>query len=403
MRRRSFGPVITGVLAAALSGCAPAAPTQSPVETVSTPHSRTSWTELPESPLSARRESAGAWVGDRFLIVGGRADQPCPPGADCDTTEPARRDGASFDPDTGTWQRLADAPVPVSGSNTAVVDGALYLLAYDGVSGVPPTEPGGGQVPFFMRYDLSTDAWTTLPSPPAAGDLVAAGDRVLAIPGSDENVVGVDSVFDPATKTWTPLPDDPLGPSFDRTALWVGGEVLLAAKDLVESPGADGPSLVRLATLDRALEVWTRLADTDIIGIGAVAAAGRVVFPFSGSADGGAVGAWDHPYANGGIYDPSARTWSDLPDFPDLPEGADLDEYANGQPPQAVGDSVLIGGRLVLDPVAGGVTVLPQPTWSPRSGSTVLTGGGTVLVWGGVTVDDDPTGANSSVGYLLRL
>ncbi|WEO78280.1 hypothetical protein BJQ94_04365 [Cryobacterium sp. SO2] len=349
------------------------------------------WAELPESPLSARRDSVGAWVYDRFVIVGGWSDRPCPAAADCDVSEPAQRTGASFNPYSAEWSRLAETPVPVSGHNTAVVKDDLYVLTSDAFA--------SSSEPTFLRYNVTKDAWTSLPAPPSAGTLVAAGGRVLAIPGSDENGVTVDSVFDPATQAWATLPDDPIGPSYDREAVWLHGTLKLSAKPL-NSSVADGPSRVRMAALDGSLGTWSALPDSDIVGIGSVAAGDRVVFPFYGTQDGGEVGAWDRPYANGGIFDPADNSWKDLPK---LPAGTELDEYADGRPPQVVGYEVLIGGRLLLDPMALTFTELPEPTWAPRSQATVITGLDSILVWGGVSYEDDTAGTNHADGYLLGL
>ncbi|MBX0300768.1 hypothetical protein K2F54_12370 [Cryobacterium sp. 1639] len=348
------------------------------------------WGELPESPLSARRDSVGAWVRDRVVIVGGWSDQPCPATADCAVGESAQRTGASYDPVSGEWAPIAEAPMPVSGNNIAVFQDNLYVLTSDVFA--------GSSTPTFLQYNITTDAWSTLPSPPDAGTLVAAGDRVFAIPGSDENGAVVDSVFFPDSGVWAPLPDDPLGPSYDRTGVWLHGTLKLSAKSLA-STGADGPAVVRIATLDSNLSSWFSQPDSDIIGTGAVAAGDRVVFPFYGTQNGGEVNTWDRPYANGGIFNPADNTWKDLPE---LPAGTELDEYAHGRPPQVIGHEVLIGGRLLLDPMALTFTELPEPTWAPRIEATVITGLDSILVWGGVSYEDG-VGVNHADGYLLGL
>lgn len=411
MKRHGSWFTIAAALTLLLSGCgvggAGTAATPGPSVAEEVPESIAtadlptdeSWGELPTSPLSARRSSVGAWVEDRFLVVGGWSDQPCPPTADCAYSEPAQRDGASFNPYSGVWARIASAPVPVSEYSSAVVNGDLFLFAYDVADGGLQVDEDGQMLVSFLHYNLKSDAWTTLPSPPSGGRLVAAGDRVLSISGSDENIVGPDAVFDPETSTWTVLPDDPLGPSYDREAVWLGDSLLLSAKAL-KSVGEDGPSLVRLATLNGTFTSWSALPDTRITGIGAIAVAGLAVFPFYGTTDQGvALGAGDKAFAEGGIFNPADQTWSILPD---LPADTPLLEYANGRPPQAVGDQVLIGGRFLLDPVAHDVTALPQPSWGERGEATVITGADSILVWGGATYDDF-AGENRADGYLLGL
>jgi hypothetical protein len=388
MRRQNAWMAVAAVVTLALSGCA-AGGSDPAVGPPGLP-TDTAWAELPESPLSARRASVGAWLGDRFVVVGGWSDQPCQDTGDCEYTEPAQRDGASFNPYTGVWARIAPAPLPVSQYSSTVVNGDLYLFAYDGQLQVS-----------FLRYDPETDAWTRLPPPPSGGALVAAGDRVLSIAGSDENVVGVDAVFHPDSLTWTALPDDPLGPSYDREAVWLGASLLIAAKAL-DSIGADGPAPARMATLDGDFTSWSVLSDTEVTGIGPLAVAGLVVFPFYGTTERGvALRSGERPVAEGGVFNPADQTWTALPD---LPAGTQLTEYANGRPPQALGDQVLIGGQFLLNPVTREVTALPPQSWDNRTEATVITGPDSVLVWGGATYDDeDGSVANRANGYLLGL
>jgi hypothetical protein len=211
---------------------------------------------------------------------------------------------------------------------------------------------------------------------------------VLAIDYSDERKRAVDSVFDPRTRTWRRLPDDPLGPSSARSGTAFGDQLLLTASDLVPSRGADGPSLTRLAALDPTLRRWTRWPDTGVIGGNAIAVAHRVVFPGTGSADGGEVGNWGRSYPEGGILDPVTGRWQPLPD---PPPGPGLDGFV-----RRVGDRTFVAGHL-LQPATRAWTPVPQPPWSARSrGQTVLTNASAVFVWGG-SLDD----TNLAEGYLL--
>lgn len=364
------------------------------------------WTELPDGPLSARRDAAAAWLGDGFVVVGGWADQPCPPADDCVTTVPAERDGARLDPDTGLWQPIIPAPVPVHGTNAVVVNGELFLLTVDIFDGGTTPRPDGSGRPSFLRYTPQTDAWSTLPPPPdPSARLVAAGNRVLAIHQTNEHDAipdsSVDAVFD--GESWSSLPADPLGPSFDREAIWLGGEVLLTARDLVPNPGADEPALVRLATLDSTLTRWTLLPDSDIIGGGVIGVAGRALFPTFGSADGGSAALWEHPAQFGGIFNPADQGWTDLPAPPGVSPGipAHALDVLDGRA-WAVGDLAFIDGAL-LDPVTGQWTLLPGLPATANDGAVIATGTDSILVWGGISFDDDPAGSNVDTGYLLRL
>ncbi len=341
------------------------------------------WTRLPTAPLSARHEAAGVWVADRFVILGGWSSPICPVNADCaPPLRAALRDGASFDPATGRWTEIAAAPVPVTWSSMAVVGPRIYVLTADqGRADSPVT---------FLSYESGQNIWMRHPLPPDLGTLVAVGTTVVAVPGSDEQGTTTDAVFDPHRDKWCPLPADPLGASFDRSAVEVDGGLLLAAKDLVPNPGAERPALVRLARLDKTLSRWSMLPNTDVIGWGPVAVGSRVVWPGTGSADGGAVGNWGRSYPEGGILNLSSGTWQALP-RPPWPPALDCCTTV-------VGDRVLVGGQL-LDPATGRWAQVPQLPGVTRRAATVVGSPRTLLVWGGATTGTRPD--NLATGYLL--
>jgi hypothetical protein len=369
----------TLIAAALLSGCA----AQPPALTAGNPSpAESAWAKLPESPLSARHEATAVWVEDRFVVVGGWSGPPCPDSASCvEPEDPAHRDGAAFDPSTAEWHPIADAPIPVSGWNSAVLDGQLYLL-----TGAEWRDDSPVAV---LRYDPDADTWTEFPAPPVDHAALLAGSGMLfAISGSDELEPARDFIFDAAAGSWAELPDDPLGPSFNRSGTVLDGELILTAKDLVESPGSEEPSLARLARLSADLAEWTAMPDTETIGGNPVAVSGLVVFPGTGGADGGEVNNWGREYFFGGIYDPSDGSWMDLPSPP-----------AGGLPGLilTLGDRTLVGGHL-LEPRSGSWTELPALPAGERRSAATAAGGEWILVWGGSTQTD-----NLDDGYLLEV
>ena len=372
--RTSRSVVGAWVVVALLVACGPARATDDPPGPASSPGTTqpgAGWRRVPDGPLSARRTATVAWVADRFVVVGGDDGPPCPPNTDCAVpTGEWRRDGATFDPATGVWEQIADAPLEIPWATTAVVDGVLYLL----------TDRGSDGPSALLAYDVTTDRWATLPMPPdGSGRLVEHGDVLLSVPASDESGAAVDSWFDPTTSTWHRLPEDPLGPSYDRSVVVVDGRVILTAKDLVPSPGSGTPSLVRLAELDPTLTTWTVLPDSKVIGSDPVSVAGRLVFPDVGGADGGAVGGWGRPYPYGGIYDPASGTWADLPEV----------KGRSSWPRLVMGDRVRVGDVL-LDPADGSTTAVPAHPWTDADSPVVAASPSTILAWGG-----------GAAGYLL--
>lgn len=365
------------LLLALVAGCTPVGG-PSPAQTPSA--ERGEWIELPASPLSPRHDAAGAWVHDRFVVVGGWASPPCPPSASClPPAKPALRDGASYDPATATWRPIAEAPVPVSGRDAVVLDDQLYLSVGDSDRSDSPIS--------FLRYDPATDGWTALPTPQGEwSDLIATAHAIVSSYVPDQKRPKVDGVFDPRRGDWRALPPDPLGPSAGRNAVWLGDRLLLTATDR-RAKGEPEPDRLRMAYLDADLSRWTELPDIALSGGYPVSVAGSVVYPFF-NYSGDELPEPGPYYPYGAVLDPATGRWHYLPDPPRRP-GLVSDSLV-------VGDRVEVGGHLV-NPVTGAWTVLSPPPGDRRSGETVLASTDTILVWGGAIGSN-----NLGSGYLFR-
>jgi hypothetical protein len=176
----------------------------------------------------------------------------------------------------------------------AVVIRTTAYLWIPGSPGRPNAESA------FLAYRPREDRWQELPLPAGDSDrfagIVEAGDRVVAYTGTDEQREQSDLVFDPATRSWSKLPPDPLSPSFDRSMAWSGQELLLFDHELVPNPGSEKPSLTRAAALDLESGSWRRLPDSEILASGPwVLDDGRLINPMLGGADGGDTNNWVAP------------------------------------------------------------------------------------------------------------
>ena len=255
------------------------------------------WERLPEAPLSGRTGAHVTAVGDRLLVVGGW-EFLCPPNADCSgPDEPPLSDGAILDPATGTWQAVAAAPFGFHGGQSAVAGEDVYLLTScrDDPHCFGPTE--------LLRYDSVADRWTELGRVPHGlryADLVAAGDRLLAAPTSDEQGETPDQLYDVATDTWEALPDDPLGAAYDRYVVVDGDRVLLFGST---SDDAGEPDVKVGAALDLATLAWSRLPDAPGPGYQVRRLADE---------------AWLNPHYGdgGGVLDLRTDAWRAFPDDP---------------------------------------------------------------------------------------
>ncbi|MBW6435036.1 hypothetical protein KZ829_14940 [Actinoplanes hulinensis] len=329
------------------------------------------WTALPKSPLSPREAVLGLWTGREVLLIGGSDASPCPPSASCVGDPTPLADGAAFDPATDRWRKIADSPVPLTGGESAVVGGTVYVLPPDGKE--------------LLAYRIDADAWARMPVPFGGGyGLLAAGDRLVAYLGSEENGGGKDYLFDPRAATWSALPADPLNPAFDRAMAWTGSELVLFDHELVPNPGSEKPALTRAATLDLAAGSWRRLPDSEILGTGPWLAAGKeLVNPMLGGADGGEVNGWGRTYPYGGGVAPATGTWSDLP----KPPSGDV--YSAGA--RTGGTAVYFGSDgVVLDTTTGTWQRVPAIPGGDVTHRTVVAAGVRMLVFGGASFDGTP-------------
>ena len=277
----------------------------------------------------------------------------------------------------------------------------MYLLV-PGFDLAPKSEGGqsSSNEPAFLSYSQTDDRWTELPLPPgnsARLSLVTAGDKVVGYQRTQERVgpdfvpdpheVEPDLIYDPASRTWAELPLDPLLPSFGRSMVWTERELVLLGNEVVPSPGAEQPSLIRAAALDLATGQWRRFPDSEILGYAPTWfwAGERIVNPSVGSIDGGQVNNWGRSYPFGGALDPVTGQWSPLPDPP--PE---LVPDPRGEPPGWVVGAVAGGDMVVgiqgvaLDVATETWAQLERPTGGADELQTTVWAEDRLFVWGGV-------------------
>lgn len=170
------------------------------------------WIQGLQIPANRRRGSTGVSLyNDKFYVTGGNTDG---------------HDGGyvawfdEFDPSTGTWTALPDAPRERDHFHTAVIGDKLYAVGgrlSGGTGGIwKPT------VPEVDVFDFTTGTWSTLPAgqnipTPRGGAMTANFNNKLMVIGGevqDESVYGV--VTDDALKITEEY--DPIGQSWTRLA-----------------------------------------------------------------------------------------------------------------------------------------------------------------------------------------
>lgn len=272
---------------------------------------RGEWERLPDPPLSARNEANIVGVSQDIIVFGG-TDFICPPGADCDFGDSVTFvDGAAYDRSTTEWRPIADTPAPTVLADTAVVGDEVFAL----------TRNFGSANRELLAYDVSDDAWRQirLPddiAPIGSSSIVALDDAIVLYTTTDENGTAPDWLLDPALESWAEVPDDPLGPAFDRSMTWNGDSIFLFDKALVDSPGgSDGPSFTRAARYHDG--TWTVLPTADTIGPGpTLIDSDRLIAPVLGCADGGETNGYGRCIPFGAVFNTDTGAWEELPNAP---------------------------------------------------------------------------------------
>ena len=146
---------------------------------------------------TGRHETSLVECGGRFYMIGGRESQ--------------RID--RFDPQTRTWTKMAANTPLIHHFQPVVWDNKIYMVG--AMTGGYPTEPPMSHV---QIYDPATDTWTQGHEIPqarrrgGAGSVVYDNKIYLACGITLGHTSGTNNWFDaydPATGTWTALPDAP--------------------------------------------------------------------------------------------------------------------------------------------------------------------------------------------------
>ncbi len=163
-----------------------------------------SWTQQHEIPQDRRRGSTGAVVyNDKIYIVGG---------LDGGHGDPATAYASfdEYDPNTGQWRVLPDAPRPRDHFHATVFNGKLYLI---GGRDSSVNSIIGATIGEIDVYDFGTGTWSTLPTsknlpiPRGAPATILYQGEILVIGGetSQDLAHKETEAFNPVTENWRNL------------------------------------------------------------------------------------------------------------------------------------------------------------------------------------------------------
>ena len=210
-----------------------------------------SFEQLPDGP-ALQGTALVAGPRGRLYRVGGLTAKNAP------GDEPDLHSTASvqvFDPAVGHWADFVPLPEPRSSHDAIVVGDRLYVAGGWTLAG----EGDGTWRTTAYSLDLTADQpvfepIADLPFERRAMALARFGERVALIGGLDDlGMASEASVYDPASDTWSDLPDLP-GPAFGAAALGVGDGVVTTVMDgrvVRLDPGSDGWTTLTSLTVPR--------------------------------------------------------------------------------------------------------------------------------------------------------
>ena len=168
------------------------------------------WTSGPSLP-QARAEGVVASIGEKIYFVGGRVPTSAEAKHISEHADTSRAE--ALDLRSGRWTRIADAPSARNSAAGAVLGNKLYVVGGRQMVAQADGRSRPVNVATLEVYDPATDRWETrAPMPLAQGGLAAAAhDGKLYVFGGEQfvpqaKVFGESWVYDPALDRWSALP-----------------------------------------------------------------------------------------------------------------------------------------------------------------------------------------------------
>ena len=218
-----------------------------------------------------------------------------------------------YDPETNTWQRVADMPTARTGTRAAVVDGKIYVLAGKAAKDNQAVNFKTWKV--VEMYDPQTDTWVrkqNMSRRRASFGIGVVAGKIYAIGGNihpgdrkpeDPRRVDLVEVYDPATDTWAKRADMPTQRKSVRASV-IRDTIYAIGGSGWPPDGAGGPFLGTIEVYEPRINRWTKRPDM---------LNPRIVF-FSVVIDEkiyliGGLRAGDRHRAPVEVYDPATERW----------------------------------------------------------------------------------------------
>ena len=236
-----------------------------------------------------------------------------------------------YDPKTNSWEQVADMPTPRTSTETAVVNGTIYVCG--GYNGIDNRAVNLKFLDIVEAYDPQTDTWTRKQGMSVsrvdfgvgavAGKIYSIGGSVHPLDRKPEAPGRIDLVeaYDPATDTWVKRADMPT----KRDGFGVGvinNRIYAIGGGGWPQVGAGGPFLTVIEAYNPKINRWERKNEMPNLRL----AFSTVVLDDVIHLIGGFIwqGRVPQYLATVDTYNPETEEWDDIPPMPTpfMPFGA---------------------------------------------------------------------------------
>ena len=210
-------------------------------------------------------------LNGKLYVIGGLYQQGAP------TTSAGKLQ--IYDPATNRWTLGADLPWAGGSINTAVINGQIY--AAGGVVNSDASNPAGtGGTTQAARYDPATNTWSALPNMPRGVNHAASatdGSRLFVFGGREGrnelgNGIATVQVYDPAANRWTSsdaagsnLRPLPIARGGVGKAVFHAGGFYVFGGETLSGPGATAAGVYnRVDIYDPTTNTWRQGADIPV-------------------------------------------------------------------------------------------------------------------------------------------
>lgn len=190
------------------------------------------WTAIADAPIPGRLQPSAVWTGGELIVFGG--------GNNIDSGDTAFGDGAIYSFLKNSWTLLPTTGASARKQSATVWTGT-EMLVWGGIDGSTPKGDGIAYRAFTKTWAAMPAAPIGARRGPGAV-WIPTLKRLLVWGGRDTTTHLADgALFDPATNAWTMLPNAPINGRYAPAAHWTGTEVLLWGGEAADgSTPADG-------------------------------------------------------------------------------------------------------------------------------------------------------------------